>query len=90
MDPRNLNTPEEYLVTGANQLGHVLRGIRRELGLSQAEVGQRVGLPQKEISKMETGSSRVSLERLFLFLSALQLELVIRHRGPVPDLKDEW
>lgn len=90
MNPGNLNTPEEYLVTGANQLGHVLRGIRRELGLSQAEVGQRVGLPQKEISKMETGSSRISLERLFLFLSALQLEIVIRHREPVPDLKDEW
>jgi HTH-type transcriptional regulator/antitoxin HipB len=90
MGPSNLNTPEEYLVTGANQIGHVLRGIRRELGLSQAEVGQRVGLPQKEISKMETGSSRISLERLFLFLSALQLEIVIRHREPVPDLKDEW
>jgi HTH-type transcriptional regulator/antitoxin HipB len=83
-------TPEEYLVTGAGQVGPVLRGVRRELGLSQAQVGQRVGLPQKEISKMETGSARVSLERLFLFLSALQLEIVIRHRESGPDPKDEW
>lgn len=84
---RNL---EEYLVTGAAQVGQVLRGMRRELGLSQAQVGQRVGLAQKEISKMETGSSRTSLERLFLFLSALQLEIVIRPREGESALKDEW
>lgn len=80
---------EEYLITNATQVGPTLRGIRQELGLTQAQVGQKLGLPQKEISKMERGAERTSVERLFLLLSALQVELVLRPRGDA-DAEDGW
>lgn len=80
----------EYLVINPDQVGQTLRGIRKELGLTQAETGQRVGLPQKEISKVETGAGRTSVERLFLLLSALELEMVIRPRVADSSLEEAW
>ena len=81
---------EDHLVTNPEQVGEVLKGVRRELGLSQAQVGQRIGLPQKEVSRMENGSGRTTVERFFLFLSALELEIVIRPRNAGSDLEGEW
>lgn len=80
---------ENYLITSAEQVGFTLRGVRRELGLTQAQVGQRMGLHQKEISKMESATGKTSVERLFLFLSALQLEMVIRRRDD-SESEVEW
>ena len=81
---------DEYLVTHADKIGQILRGVRRDLGLTQEQVGLRAGLPQKEVSKMETSGERTNVERLFRFLSALELEIVIRPRGAKAHLRDEW
>jgi len=35
----------------------VLQGYRKSRQLTQAQVGARVGLPQKEISKLETNAT---------------------------------
>ena len=83
-------TTKDSLVVNAEQLGQTLRGVRRELGWTQAEVGLRMGVPQKEISKMETGTGKTSVERLFLLLSALNLEFVIRPRDTDLDGNLEW
>lgn len=72
---------KEILATSADQLGQVLKGVRKNLGLTQDQVGQKVGIHQKEISKMENGMSRTSVERLYRLLSALELELVVRPRN---------
>lgn len=79
---------DEILATDADQLGQVLKGVRKNLGLTQEKVGQKVGIHQKEISKMENGMSRTSVERLYRLLSALELELVIRPRN-IP-LEGDW
>lgn len=80
----------EYLIVNPDQVGQTLRGVRRELGLTQAQAGQRVGLPQKEVSKMETGAGKTSVERLFLLLSALELELVVRPRDSISSTESAW
>lgn len=80
----------EYLVTHADKIGQILRGVRRDLGLTQEQVGLRAGLPQKEVSKMETAGERTNVERLFRFLSALELEIVIRPRDTNALARDEW
>ena len=79
---------QETLATSADQLGQILKGIRKELDLTQEQIGQRMGIPQKEISKMENGMGRTSVERLFRLLSALEVELVIRPRDI--DLDGGW
>jgi HTH-type transcriptional regulator/antitoxin HipB len=70
----------EYLVISSEQLGETLKGIRRDLELTQEELGERIGFPQKEISRMETGAGRARVDRLFQMLSALEVEVVIRAR----------
>jgi len=71
----------DYPVKTPQQLGAVLRGYRKTHKLTQAQVGARVGLPQKEISKLEMNPANTSLARVFKLLAALDLELVVRARG---------
>ena len=79
----------EYIITSPEQLGAVLKGIRRDLGLNQKELGSRIGFPQKEVSRMENGAGRSRVDRLFQMFSALEVELVIRPREA--DLEaDAW
>ncbi|MCW5556572.1 MAG: helix-turn-helix domain-containing protein [Verrucomicrobiae bacterium] len=62
------------------QLGAILRGYRREKGLSQQRVGSAAGLPQGAISLIESDPGPASLVRIYRVLSALNLELVVRPR----------
>jgi len=71
----------DYPVKTPQQLGAVLQGYRKTHKLTQAQVGARVGLPQKEISKLEMNPANTSLARAFKLLAALDLELVVRARG---------
>jgi HTH-type transcriptional regulator / antitoxin HipB len=79
---------DEILATSADQLGQILKGVRKDMGLTQEQLGLKVGLHQKEISKMENGMSRTSVDRLFRLLSALEFELVVRPRDS--DLQGGW
>jgi ribosome-binding protein aMBF1 (putative translation factor) len=54
---------------------------RARLGISQAELGTQIGLNQDGIKNMESHPELVPVERLFLALHALGLELEIRVAG---------
>jgi HTH-type transcriptional regulator / antitoxin HipB len=71
---------DDYIIRTPQQLGAVLQGYRKSQQLTQAQVGGRVGLPQKEISKLELNPTNTSLARVFKLLAALDLELVVRAR----------
>lgn len=71
----------DYTIRTPQQLGAVLQGYRKSQQLTQAQVGERVGLPQKEISKLELNATHSSLARVFRLLAALDLELVVRARN---------
>ncbi|MFA5504740.1 MAG: helix-turn-helix transcriptional regulator [Vulcanimicrobiota bacterium] len=79
---------KEILATSAEQLGQILKGVRKDLGLTQEQLGRKVGFHQKEISKMENGMNRTTVDRLFRLLSALQFELVVRPRDT--ELDEGW
>lgn len=70
----------DYLILIPAQLGPALRDRRKRLGLTQHELGARVGLSQTVVSEMESDPSRSSVGKLFRFLSALELELVLRDK----------
>ena len=53
-----------------------LKAIRKESGFTQAEIGKLVGVPQNQISCMESNTGRVSLARVGGVLAALGFELV--------------
>ncbi len=65
----------------STQLGAALRRRRKHLGLSQAELGQRINLRQATVSALESGEVDTKLTTLLDALAALNLELVIRPRS---------
>jgi len=67
-------------ITSQKDLGRVLRHFRKQLGLSQAQVGEKLNIRQATISSIESGSVNVGLETLFRLLSALGLEMHLENR----------
>ncbi len=74
-------------ITSPEILGKVLRHYRKDLGLSQSEAGKKLNLPQKTVSRIESGISAVHLETLFKYMSALGLEMHLQPRDKLS--KDE-
>lgn len=78
-----------FRASNSRQLGHILRGFRKQLGLSQTQVAERIGLAQNDISRIETGSVSPTTDRLFKILSALELDMTLAPKTPsAPD--DAW
>lgn len=74
----------------AKQLGAIIRRKRRNAGLTQADLGKRIGLRQATVSKLEAGGPATRLSTLLDALTALGLEIVIEKRGRASgkDLED--
>lgn len=79
----------DYTAYTPKQLGQTLRGQRKSQQLTQKDAAQMVGLLPKTVSKLELATETATIESLFKFLSALQLELVVRPRSPDARTK-EW
>jgi transcriptional regulator with XRE-family HTH domain len=62
----------------------VLMEARRQRGWSQAELGQRVGLPQMHISAIETGKVVPRFDTLLELVRVLDHDLVLVPRDLVP------
>ena len=71
-----------------DQLGPLLRTTRLQLGWTQADVAQRMGVTVQAISKLEANASRASFERIHRLCLVLGLELGLQPRTAVADA--EW
>jgi HTH-type transcriptional regulator/antitoxin HipB len=72
----------EQVIQAPAQLGMLLRSLRRQQGMSQQELALKAGgTSQNRLSQLELQPGRLTVERLLLILSALDLELVVRHRA---------
>src|SRR5215470_7479707 len=83
-------------------VGKRIRLRRVQLGLSQTELGQKLGVTFQQIQKYENGANRVSCSRLYETANALDvpisfffmdsahagLELAVAEQFDVPELKD--
>jgi transcriptional regulator with XRE-family HTH domain len=65
----NESRPPE--VTG---IGGRLRRLRKERNLTQAELARQIGIQQSDLSRMEKGEYRVSLDNLFKILRAFDVQ----------------
>ena len=63
------------------QIGAIVRRERRKRDLTQTQLGSRIGLRQATISKLEKGEPATQLRTLLDALTALDLQVVIAHRG---------
>jgi ribosome-binding protein aMBF1 (putative translation factor) len=61
--------------TEGEKLAALLRSVRSESGLTQAQVAERLDLPQSFISKYESGERRLDLVELRQICKALGISL---------------
>ncbi|MDO5032310.1 helix-turn-helix domain-containing protein [Corynebacterium sp.] len=64
-------------ITTVMQLATEIRTRRKELGLTQSELGARIGRSRKWISDLESGKTTVELLPVLDALGALNLELTV-------------
>lgn len=62
-------------------VGERIRTRRRQIGMSQSDLGQAIGVRFQQVQKYETGSNRVSASRLWQIAEALSVEVVFFFEG---------
>lgn len=67
-------------ISTSGQLGPVLKNLRLKKGLSQEELGSRIGLSQERISKIENHPEKVTLDQILTLLMALDAALLVQSR----------
>ena len=81
----------QQLLFSPKDLGVIVRDLRKEKGLTQSELGQRVGLDQKKVSLIENGNPNVRLDSFFRLLSALEVGIALQSREKAENTEiDEW
>jgi len=56
-------------------VGQKIRQLRKEHKLTQVELSQRLGIQQSDLSRMEKGEYRVSLDTLFRILAEFEMSI---------------
>src|SRR4051812_21449002 len=56
-------------------VGRKIRQLRKEHKLTQVELSARLGIQQSDLSRMEQGEYRVSLDTLFRILAELKMSM---------------
>ena len=81
MKPLWLQTPA--------QLSSHLRSLRKARGLTQAALGELIGLDQTRVAKIERDPSRVSVGQLQQLLSVLRVRVLLEPLSdkPQPDAR---
>jgi HTH-type transcriptional regulator/antitoxin HipB len=69
----------------AEQLRAHLRALRKQRGLTQAQLGQRLGIGQVRVAEIEAQPGLVSTDQLMQVLAALGATLVLRDSGVKPE-----
>ena len=68
----------DYPIRLADQLRAHLRSLRKQRGLTQAQLGQRLGIGQVRVAEIEARPGLVSVDQIIKLLSALGTALVLR------------
>jgi HTH-type transcriptional regulator / antitoxin HipB len=78
------------MIHSPRELAEFTKDYRRRKKLSQAEVGDRVGLRQNTVSAFESRPESTKLDTFFRLLSALDLELKMVPRGDTSRSTKGW
>ena len=79
-----INCGMDYLIQTPQQLSAHLRALRRARGLSQASLGESLGVGQTRVARIEGNPTAISVEQLFGVFGALGVQLILRDDQPLP------
>lgn len=74
----------DFPVLLPDQLGPYLKGLRHSQGLTQTQLGQRLGLSQVRIAEIEKAPGRIRVDQLLQVLAALRTRVVLQDPRPKP------
>jgi HTH-type transcriptional regulator/antitoxin HipB len=74
----------DYPLKTADQLRPHLRALRRKRGLTQAQLGEAIGVTQARVVEIEAQPGVVSLQQILQVLQALGAGVVIRETAGGP------
>ncbi|NDZ13816.1 XRE family transcriptional regulator [Variovorax sp. WS11] len=93
----------DYALRLADQLRQHLRALRKQRGLTQAQLGEQLGIGQARVAEIEARPGVVSVDQLMRILSNLGATLVLREEPvrqasirpagavlPIPPKKGSW
>lgn len=75
----------DYPIKTLDQLPLVLKGFRKQRGLTQATMAERLGITQQSYAWFEANPATATLERLFTVLRLLDVEISLDPAGGAPD-----
>ena len=70
------------LLSTTSQLGTLLKGTRKSLKLTQAQLAWRLGLSQRRLSELERAPGTLSVDQLMALCAQLGLQLTLQLREP--------
>ena len=68
-----------YPIKNLNQLPLIIKAFRKEQGLTQAAMAEKLGISQQSYAHFEARPATASLERLFTVLRLLNVDLSVDH-----------
>lgn len=76
-----------YFIKTLGQLPLLLKAFRKEKGLTQAAMAERLGITQQGYAHFEANPRTATLERLFLVLRLLDVEIGLTQTAVVNEKK---
>ncbi len=76
-------------ITHAAQLRQIIAARRKAQKFSQSELASKVGVTQNRLSDLESGRTKLTVDRLLDLFHILGIELLVQDRGDTPS-KGEW
>ena len=84
----------DYPIRFPGQLREHLRALRKQRGLTQMQLGCKLGVGQARIAEIEANPGLVSVDQLMRLLSTLDASLVLRDGKQIiiveGNRKDSW
>lgn len=79
------------LIFDFNQIGNKLHGIRKRMGLTQAEVAEAAGLADRTYADIERGSVNMRIETILRICNVLHItpDEILTEDSPSPVSKQE-
>lgn len=77
-----MSSLQPTVIQTAGQLSAHLKSLRKTLGMTQAQLGERIGVKQVRIADIERNPGAVSVEQLLEVLHALNARLLLARNAP--------
>jgi len=63
------------------QFGQLIKEVRKEKGLTQDQLGDSIGVTKSQISKLENGTSNMTIGTIFKIFDAMKSEVLFEVKG---------